>query len=280
MKNKTNKEPHFIIKIGKFLTNKLFFKNLLFIAIFLVLLVFGINLWLKFYTNHGQKLELPDFNNMHINEAKKVAEDKSFKLIIIDSIQKVGRPGGYIINQNPKAHAMVKENRKIYVTTTKYEADKINVSSLPKLYGRAYDQKKKELANLQIGSRIKGKKYDIGAPDHILEVYYKDQLIIDKNGRNEDVQIDKGASLDFVVSEQSGLEMDVPNLRCMTFSAARFIVEGSRLKLGSISTVGDITNQDEAYIVSQNPAFQENATMLIGTPIDIMISAEKPADCQ
>ncbi|MDA9774358.1 PASTA domain-containing protein, partial [Saprospiraceae bacterium] len=187
--------------------------------ILLALLLLGLNIYLRLYTNHGQKLTLPDFNDMHINEAQKLAKEKSFELIVNDSTQIVGKPGGMIINQNPKGDSKVKENRKVYVTTTKYLADKIRLSSLPELYGRDFEQKMKELSHMKINARIKDYKFDAAEPDHILEVYYKGDLIVDSEGRAENVRIDKGGTLDFVLSKTSGLAISIPDLQCKTLAA-------------------------------------------------------------
>lgn len=262
------------------MTTKTFFKNLLFMLLFLVLLVVGVNIWLRSYTNHGQQLKLPDFQEMHIRDAKKLASDQSFTIIVNDSTHRVGMPGGLIINQNPDPNSMVKENRKIYVTTTKYIADQVRVSSLPELYGRNYEQKKKELSHMQINSRVQSKMYDPGEPGHILEVYYKGKLIADKEGRKSDVKIDKGSTLGFVISQRSGLELSVPDLRCQTLAAAQFIIEdGSKLKLGTIRTIGEVNDQGSAYVVSQYPKYDPNVKVVIGEAVDLVISAEKPEDC-
>ena len=64
-------EPNLLTKLFRFLTNKTFFKNLLWMIIFLVVLLVALNLYLRSYTNHGQQLTLPDFNDMHIDEMNK-----------------------------------------------------------------------------------------------------------------------------------------------------------------------------------------------------------------
>lgn len=279
-KEQQSDEPNFIIKLFRFLTNKAFFKNLLIMLLFLVVLLIGLNLYLRSYTNHGQKLVLPDFNEMHIRDANELAEEKSFQIIVNDSTHIVGKPGGIIINQNPRANAQVKENRKVYVTTTKYISDQIRMKSLPELYGREYEQKRKELEQMKINSRVKDYKYDPGEPDHILEVYYDGKLVVSREGRENDVKIEKGGTLDFILSKRSGLSISVPDLRCQTLAAAEFLIEdGSRLTVGSVTEDGEVEDRSTAYIIQQYPPYDENATMLIGDAIDLVISAEKPEDC-
>ena len=127
-----------------FIFSKTFLKHLGLIIAFYLIIMISLLLWLNIYTNHGQKLILPDYRNMHVEKAIIDAEKHKFKIIIDDSTHIVGKPGGIIIDQNPKSHSKVKENRKIYVTVTKYNPDKLNIEDLPSLYGRNYDSKKRE----------------------------------------------------------------------------------------------------------------------------------------
>jgi len=108
----------------------------------LLLVIFGVTLlWLKAYTNHGQKLELDDYVGVHYQKATKDSKKESFELIVKDSIHKVGQPGGLIIAQNPPGGSLVKENRKIYVDITKYNPDEIALESLSAMYGTQYNSK-------------------------------------------------------------------------------------------------------------------------------------------
>ena len=72
-------------------------------------------------------MELPDYENTLIDDANKDANKRSFEIIVNDSVHIVGRRGGMIINQNPVKGSLVKENRKIYVTITKFNPDKLTL---------------------------------------------------------------------------------------------------------------------------------------------------------
>jgi len=85
-----------------FLGNKKFLKQLLYLFAFVIFLIVAAIQWLKYYTHHGQKLEMPNYIGINHVEAKKDAEKKSFVLIVEDSLHIVGKPGGEIIDQNPK----------------------------------------------------------------------------------------------------------------------------------------------------------------------------------
>ena len=236
-------------------------------------------IWLKFYTNHGQKLELPQYEGIALIEAQEDASERSFEIIVNDSIHKVGVPGGIILTQNPTAGSLVKENRKIYVDITKHDADLIPLSELRQMYGREYNSKKQELASLLINSEIKSRRYDPGEPNHILEVYYGDKLIEGRGGRTEGVQIEKGATLSFVVSGVDGGEIDLIDFRCQILSQIRTIIEMRRLKIGNIEVRGVVTDQSNAYVIAQDPAYEEGKKLPMGSTINLVVQQEKPSDC-
>ncbi len=252
---------------------------MLILAVLFGILFFGVLMWLRYYTNHGQKLELPDYVGMEYSKAESDAGDKSFQLIVNDSIHIVGRKGGEIVDQNPEAYSKVKENRKVYVTLTKYNADVLKVSSLGVMYGQDYESKKNELSHLSISSEIKGYNYDTGEPNHILEVWYKGQPIITRNGRKDNIEIEKGGTLQFVLSKKQGGYVAIPNLNCTTYGAAKFILESSNLKLGEVNDSGPINDRTNAYVLSQDPPFIAGETISMGEYINLTIVQERPSNC-
>ncbi len=254
-------------------------KHLVLVALFLASILMLTMLWLNVYTNHGQKIAMPDLEGMNYTEARQAAGKMSFELKVTDSIFIIGKKGGIIIKQNPKSGDEVKENRKVYVTVTKYNADQIKVKDLPTLYGNDFSQKKTELEYRGIKSVIKSRKYDPGEPNYILEVYYNGQLIINNNTLKSDVEIDKGGTLEFVVSDSGGGEITIPSVICMTYAEAEFMLDQSKLGIGQVIEKGAIEDKSSSYIISQNPPYDGINKIVMGKTIDITISKEKPARC-
>ena len=261
------------------MTTKTFIKNLIFIGLFFLAIFLLLILWLRIYTNHGQKLELPSFIEMSVTDASELANDKSFEIIVNDSVHLIGKPGGLIIDQNPKPNSKVKENRKVYVTTTKYIADRIKVKGLPILYGREFERKSKELSYMDLKSVVRDYIYDPGEPNHILEVYYNGQLIVNAEERKEEVEIEKGGTLEFILSKGYGGEMSVPNVVCMDYESASFLIENLKLKIGEVVHDGEISDLTSAYIIQQEPEFIADQTIQIGDEIKLTISMTKPENC-
>jgi len=266
-------------KIINFFKKNYLLKHLLMMFLFVVIVLFTVLLWLRIYTNHGQKIEMPDFSELELKDAKKIANKSSFSLVVNDSIHNVGMKGGIVLSQNPEPGSMVKEGRTVYVTVTKYNADKIKISELPVLYGVDYEQKKTELSYRNIGCKIKGRKYDPGEPNYILEVWYDGDLIISRDVLKSDVQINKGDVLEFVISESGGGTFLIPSLTCNTLGAAEFLVESSRLTIGDVREIGTVTDRNTAYIVSQDPPYDGESKIGEGSSINLTISQEKPKNC-
>lgn len=248
-------------------------------AIVLILVVLITLFWLRSYTNHGQKLELSDYVGINYDTAQKDANENSFNLVIKDSIHRVGIKGGEILDQIPVAYSKVKENRTVYVTVAKYNADLLKLEDLPALYGKEYASKKRELGYLGIEAEIKGSRYDTGEPDHILEVWQDGKQIVGKNIKGKGVMVPKGGKLSFVLSKNRGGVFDLPDLRCMQVFAAKFSLSGQDVTIGNITEDGPIDNRENAWIISQYPPYSFGSTIEMGSAIDITISNTKPQNC-
>jgi beta-lactam-binding protein with PASTA domain len=105
------------MSIIKFLTSKIFFKQILLAIVALVVLCFIVLQWLKMTTNHGDFETVPDLKGKSINVAQVELEDNNLVMQIQDSANyNPDYPKFSVIEQDPSAGAKVKEDRKIYIT--------------------------------------------------------------------------------------------------------------------------------------------------------------------
>lgn len=258
------------------MTKQRFLIHLLLIALFFALVLFLTMQWLKSYTNHGQKLVLPNYIGKSVDEAKNDADDKTFEIIVNDSIHRVGQPGGLILNQNPKGGSIVKENRKIYVMVTKHQADIILSEHLTaNLYGQDFHMIRSRLENQEFKTEIKDTRYDRGAPNHILEVWYDGKNITDKKG----IKIEKGSTISFVLSKNEDGEIEVPDLVCKTLEEATLLLDFSKLSVGEIIPYEEIQDQNSAFIYKQAPSSGEGKRITMGSSIKLYISKDRPQAC-
>ncbi|WP_236980181.1 PASTA domain-containing protein [Membranihabitans maritimus] len=249
----------------------------------MLLFIVGVFLLVKFglraYTRHGEKMVLPNFVEMPMNEVLKLAKNKSLQIVVEDSLFEVGTPGGIVLDQNPLKNSEVKKGRKVYVTVSKYTPDKIKVEQIPELYGKDFERKKNELEqSFELTSEIVGYEYDQGAPDQILKVMYKGNTIISREGRKNNIEIEKGDILQFILSKNIGGAIVMPDLICKTYSEATFYVENLNLVIGEITKDGLLEDEYGAFIYDQLPDAGEN--ILTGDTIQIFLSSTKPFNCE
>ncbi len=266
--------------LASYLKSKDFRQTLLALLLFFCIVLLAAFLWLKLYTHHGQELEMPDYTGYQYDTAVKDAARKKFRMSIQDSLHVLGKPGGEIIKQHPLPGALVKSKRMIYVTITKRSPDKILSSRLPEMYGKTYERKKRELEeHFEIKSRIIDTRFDPGDAGQVLEVRYKGKIIMDAKGRKNDVQIEKGDYLEFVISGKSGGEVKIPDLLCKTYEEGIFLLDNLGLKLELAVKEGDVSDLNSAFIVNQFPA-ADGGTLEMGSSIQVTVSPDKPLSCE
>ncbi len=262
------------------LFNHSFVVQLLLIGLFLfgcLLLAFG---WLKIYTNHGQKLVLPNYEKKELFEAEQDAKSKSFKIVVTDSIHHLDYPGGIILSQNPPPNSLVKEKRKIYVTTTKFQPDLIDLDELPSLYGNPYTSMRQLIEGFGLRTKIQDYRYDSGPENTILEVLYNGEVIINRERKKPRFKIEKGGTLNFILAKSSGGLTNIPDLRCSEYATAEFLADSYRLILQVVDDDRIFSgNYAGTYITKQIPAFDPDGILMMNDSIKVYLSNTKPNDC-
>ncbi len=142
----------------RFLFSKVFWKQILIMAVLTVILVVGVYFWLLSYTRHGQQIEVPDLNGLKVEKAKKLLRQNQMELVILDTLEyDPDMPAFSVRDQNPSPGSAVKPGRKIYV---KINASKYRTVTLPKLRGVTLRQAKATLhaMGLKVG-KVEEKPY-------------------------------------------------------------------------------------------------------------------------
>ena len=187
----------------KFLFTKVFLKQLSIAIIALLGLAFVILFWLKFTTNHNQKIEVPSLAKMSLDTAENKLNEIDLRFEIIDSSNyNPDFPKYSVIEQIPKAGEFVKENRKIYLTLNRSGYVYLKI---PEVVGKTRRQAEPTLISMgfEIG-RITYKSYI--ALDEVLELSYKGKKL--KSGE----KIQKTSVIDLVLGDgEGGLKTQLEN---------------------------------------------------------------------
>lgn len=159
----------------KFLTSKIFLKQIgiaIGAGIIIILLML---FWLKSYTHHGDFETVPELKGKSLEVVEIELSDNKLKMVVQDSANyNPNYPPYSVIEQQPEAGSQVKENRKIYLTINPSGYRKIGV---PNIIRRTYRQAKPTLEAL--GFEIGKITYqdDIGK-DEVLGIQYKGEKIL------------------------------------------------------------------------------------------------------
>lgn len=131
----------------KFLTSKVFFKQLALAIVAVVVLSFFVLKWLNITTNHGEFVVVPNLKGKSIETVKIELDDLDLTMKIQDSANfNPNYPKYSVIEQNPLAGAQVKENRKIYLILNPSGYRKVEV---PNILKRTFRQAKPQLQALE-----------------------------------------------------------------------------------------------------------------------------------
>ena len=173
--------------------------------------------------------------------------------------------------------ARVKEGRKIYVTVTGESAP----VRLPIWSQSSYDfdRYSNKVARLGVKCRVKERVFDNRqAANTILYLFYDGKKVTEQQVKNGfDVMM--GSTLEFVVTERLSNEMEIPQLRCMTFDAAEFLVSSSNLNIGEVFEDESVTDRNTAYVYQQEPAFATGQTIQMGAQISLWLTQTLPDGC-
>lgn len=105
------------MSLVQFLKSKTFFKQIGIVVLVAFALIFFLQWWLGYTTNHSQKIEVPNLHKMSLTEVEKMLKERDLDFMVIDSASyNPLYPKKSVIEQNPDVGDFVKEKRKIYLT--------------------------------------------------------------------------------------------------------------------------------------------------------------------
>ena len=251
-------------KILAFLTSKTFLANAVLGGLFIVLLIWGTQLWLKAFTHHGEKIAVPDLNGLNLADAAELLSSRELHYTVIDSSEfNPEIPLGAVVDQYPKAGSEVKSERHILLTINPFTVRKIELPNIiDKTLRRAvYDLESK---GFKVGALIY--KPDL-AKDVILGMLKNDKPVQPGD------KFIKGTVIDLLVGSGLGDErIAVPYLKWLSFEEAETKLLSHSLNLGLVIYDEEVTDTTAALVYRQSPQPSHDPVLRLGTTIDIWLT--------
>lgn len=230
-------------------------------------------------TNHDQTLTVPNLEGMNYEQLEEFLGKRGLRFEVSDSAYSSIYPPLTVLKQYPEAGALVKENRKIYVTVKAREPQKVKIPD--DMVGRSL--KNAELILKSYGLK-RGKityKPDLAA-NAVLEIWHDGEKI--KPGTT----IAKGSAVDLIVGDGYGnREFSIGNFVGKELEDVEFALSGQGLNVGAIilQVVDDEYLPSEyvadslgapGVVIRQNPP--AGTTVRLGNIVDLWIGFANSQD--
>ncbi|MBI1837166.1 MAG: PASTA domain-containing protein [Flavobacteriia bacterium] len=252
-------------KIRSFIWSKHFLKHLGLVILAYIVIVTIVIFYLDSYTNHGQKIEVPNLVGKNVSNIKAIIEEKDLQYEILDSIYDPKKPEGTILEQDPlptsKSLVYVKEGRIITLRVSK----KTRLVEMPSLIDKSIRFAESVLENRGLECLIEYKPSS-EADGAVLEQKYKGKNI--KEGK----RIPIGAKIVLVVGRNEGGEpVQIPNLYGLTISEAKQRLSEIPSLVFNLNCPDCNTSEDStsARIEYQSPEYIEGVLSPAGTTVTV-----------
>lgn len=238
--------------------------NLVVAAVFGLLIIIGLVMWLRGYTQHGIEVEVEDVRGMVQAEAEPILAAKGLKLIVVDSTYSEKVPFGTIVEQDPKPASHAKHGRAVYVTINATGKRQI---IMPNLQDMSYRQAETTLRGLGILVDSVYEYEPSAFRDLVLDVRM-DTLSIQPGDK-----IEVGSTVRLVVGFGKGTDMvEVPTVVGLTLRDARSLLLRKRLTVGAVNyDEEELEEGAERYIYRQVPDAGEK--LLEGETVTLWLSS-------
>ncbi|HEU4497460.1 MAG TPA: PASTA domain-containing protein [Flavobacterium sp.] len=154
--------------LGEYLKSKSFFIQLLLALVIVCILVFAILQWLRFATDHGHEITVPDLRRLTEKQVEEKLDELDLEYVLLDTVDyEKDFPKYTVVKQDPLPGSKVKEGRKIYI---KVNAAGFGLVTVPDLIEKTLRQAEPSLKALGFEIGKKTYKPYLGK-DMVLEMY-------------------------------------------------------------------------------------------------------------
>jgi len=249
----------------RFIFSRSFLRTAMRLTIAWIVIVGGLWLSLRWYTQPGNARNVPNLEGMTIQEAQLMLDSIGLIAVHLDSVYTAeGRPFE-IIDQVPPSETSVKKGRKVYLTsyraTPPLELLGIDEGQDPAvariiLENKGFNVKEKSEPNLALEGRV-------------IRVEDAKGNILSLNDR-----LPKGSTVRLIYGTKSKKRVGVPNVKGQTLTEARITLTKAELSIGLVQYVDSVKNAADtlaARVLEQHlrPRIEKN--VLAGTEVDLVL---------
>ncbi|MHC1706802.1 MAG: PASTA domain-containing protein [Bacteroidales bacterium] len=232
------------------------------------ILLFVIGRILRWYTHHGDTINVPDLTGLTMTEVEGRNILNDFKVIVVDSVYDLEKPKGSIAFQDPPAASVVKRGRTIYLTLVAVLHEQVRMPSLTDMTLR------------QATAMLETYGLKTGNVDYIPDIAKNAVLKQRHKGRNIEAGswVEKGSRIDLVVGQGTGGgDVHVPFLLGKKRGEAIESIRNSFFVPGK-EVFEDGKDTLHARVYKQSPSYSSRGSHRPGESIDLWYRSEKKFD--
>lgn len=247
-----------------FLKSKTFLINLGFAIVIIAGIAWAVLKYLDIYTLHGETITVPDLKGLSVSETEEMLEGKGLKYEIMDSVYETKTSKGVVLDQEPKANSLVKENRIIYLTINATLPPKFKMPNL------------KDLSLRQATAVIETYGLKVGNLRYVPDLAFN--AVVDQEYKGRALApgslVSKGSVIDLVLGQGESDELiAMPYLINLTSKEAIELLKQSFLNV-SIIPDNSVKDTSLARVYRQNPPFDKEKGINLGGQVDIFITED------
>ncbi|MFZ9054254.1 MAG: PASTA domain-containing protein [Flavobacteriales bacterium] len=246
-----------------FLFNKAFLRTVFLLGLVWMVLIGGVWIYLKFYTQPGATREMPALKGLTLQESREILDSEGLVAIHLDSIYSRNGRAFEVIEQVPPAGSKIKSGRRVYLTTYRstppFEVLGIEEGQDPGiariiLENKGFEVEEQLEPNIALVGRV--------------------VRMEDARGRilSASDRLPKGVTIRIVSGTTTQELVSIPNLRGKTLEEARRILVDAKLSLGLVEYAESVEDQSDslkATVLEQHLKPTELKTISAGTELDL-----------
>jgi len=239
--------------------------NVLAILIVWTIIIVAESFYLKSHTSFGEKIEVPAFYRVHMDDLDELIQGKNITYKIQDSVYIDDWPKGTVCWQYPKptdsSGMYVKNGREILLSVVPINPQMIK---MPNVVDKSKRIAESNLESIGIRTKVSYQPA-IEGKGFVLKQLYNGEPI------KEGTSIPKGSRVELVVAQgKTGETSSLPNLIGLTISEARDRLSNLTLSLfPNCETCNSEEDFLSAIISDQNPKGGEGVNVAAGTTITV-----------